>query len=210
MRSCGTLPRAGTDACAASPQAASITGSGEPERRWTSSRTRLASTAAARADGGATVQQVTATLSDVPAGPRPRHGDWESVAQQSDGELSVQASVGTATPRRLTQTVNSDAHRRIKTAYSAIQITATYPYYRFAAAHAPLRSHCGCASNKKRMACRQYAGQRLAASDLGGEPRTESAHCSSSTCRYFNGLDSAVLWTHDVAERVIVERGEES
>ena len=72
------------------------------------------------------MQQVTATLSDVPAGPRPRHGDWESVAQQSDGELSVQASVGTATPRRLAQTVNSDAHRRINTAYSAIQITATY------------------------------------------------------------------------------------
>jgi hypothetical protein len=54
------------------------------------------------------VQQVTETLIDV--GPRPRHGDWESVAQQSDGELSEQASVGTVTPRRLTQTVNSDAH----------------------------------------------------------------------------------------------------
>jgi hypothetical protein len=72
------------------------------------------------------VQQLTGTLIDVPAGARPWQGEWESAAQQLNGALSVQASVGTATPRRLAQTVNSDAHRRIKIAYSAIQSTATY------------------------------------------------------------------------------------
>jgi hypothetical protein len=72
------------------------------------------------------VQQLTAPLIDVPVGSRPWHGDWESAAQQSDGALSVQASVGAATARRLAQTVNSDAHRRIKDSYSTIHTTAIF------------------------------------------------------------------------------------
>lgn len=86
------------------------------------------------------MQQLTAPLIDVPVGSRPWHGDWESAAQQSDGALSVQASVGAATARRLAQTVNSDAHRRIKDSYSTIHTTAIFHIIWFTAAHAPLRS----------------------------------------------------------------------
>ena len=109
---CARLPGAVRGVCAASTHGMRATGSGESETQLGSSRIRAALAACTRARAGATLHPVLCAQSSAEP-ETPVQGYCDPEGQQPSELLSVQASVGSAPPRRTAQTASIATHRRM-------------------------------------------------------------------------------------------------